>query len=148
MPETQGKTRRQTTAVVFFILLGLLAASASAEPLATSFVEAQEFGRRDETDPKTVDYHRNVLLPAFSQRYRALLRECQASLPQPDQTPYSFVAAIADDGRVLRVWSDRSAPVFGCLRGRLLFERFPPPPRAPFYLYVHVRFTPQDAAGR
>jgi hypothetical protein len=126
----------------------LLAAPAAAGPLAESFVEAQELGRRDEADPKTVEYHRNVLLPAFSQRYRALLRDCQASLPEPDQTPFSFVAAIADDGRVLRLWSDRSAPVYACLRGRLLFERFQPPPRAPFYLYIHMRFTPQDAAPR
>jgi hypothetical protein len=121
---------------------------AEAQELAASFVEAQELGRRDETDPKTVNYHRNVLLPEFSLRYRALLRDCQASLPQPDQTPFSFVAAIAADGRVLKLWSDRSAPVYGCVRGRLLFERFPAPPRAPFYLYIHMRFTPQDAAGR
>jgi hypothetical protein len=148
MPGTQRKARRRTAAAGLFILAGLSAAPASAESLATSFVEAQEFGRRDEADPKTVDYHRNVLLPAFSQRYRALLRDCQAGLPQPDQTPFSFVAAIGDDGRVLKLWSDRSAPVYGCLRGRLLFERFPPPPRAPFYLYIHMRFTPQDAADR
>jgi hypothetical protein len=114
---------------------------ASAEPLASSYVEAQEFGRRDEADPKTVEYHRNLLLPQFSQRYRALLRECQASLPQPDQSPFSFVAAIGEDGRILKLWSDRSPTVYSCVRGRLLFDRFAPPPRAPFYLYIHMRFT-------
>lgn len=128
------------------ILITLLAASLEAMAateggLATSYVEAQEFGRRDESDPATVEYHRNVLLPEFGGRYRALLRECQATLPQPDQTPFSFVAALAADGGVLRIWSDRSPPVYACLRGRLLFERFSPPPRAPFYLYVHMRFT-------
>jgi hypothetical protein len=109
--------------------------------LASSYVEAQEFGRRDEADPSTVEYHRNLLLPQFSQRYRALLRECQASLPQPDPSPFSFVAAIGEDGRVLKLWSDRSPPVYSCVRGRLLFERFAPPPRAPFYLYIHMRFA-------
>jgi hypothetical protein len=120
-----------------------LCAAALAQPaeLASSYVEAQELGRRDETDPATVDYHRKVLLPQFSGRYRALLRDCQAALPQPDQTPFSFVAAIGADGSVLRLWSDRSAPVYPCVRGRLLFERFSPPPRAPFYLYIHMRFT-------
>lgn len=119
----------------------LFALPAGAESLAGSYVEAQESGRRDEADPQTVEYHRNVLLPQFSQRYRALLRDCQASLPQPDQSPFSFVAAIAEDGRVLKLWSDRSPPVYSCVRGRLLFERFAPPPRAPFYLYIHMRFT-------
>lgn len=109
--------------------------------LAESYVEAQELGRRDETDPATVEYHRNVLLPQFSARYRAHLRECQAGLPQPDQTPFSFVAALDSAGNVARVWSDRSAPVYSCLRGRLLFDSFPPPPRAPFYLYIHMRFA-------
>jgi hypothetical protein len=109
--------------------------------LATSYADAQELGRRDERDPLTMDYHRDVLLPEFSARYRSLLGVCQASLPQPDQTPFSFVAAVGSQGEVLRVWSDRSPPVYSCLRGRLLFERFSPPPRTPFYLYIHMRFT-------
>lgn len=116
-------------------------AAADGGDLASSYVEAQERGRRDESDPQTMDYHREVLLPEFSTRYRSLLGACQASLPQPDQTPFSFVAAIGPQGEVLRVWSDRSPPVYSCLRGRLLFERFTPPPRAPFYLYIHMRFT-------
>ncbi|MGE5159924.1 MAG: hypothetical protein ACM3O5_00315 [Betaproteobacteria bacterium] len=116
-------------------------AGAQGEDLATSYSEAQERGRRDESDPQTTDYHRDVLLPEFSTRYRSLLGACQASLPQPDQTPFSFVAAIGPQGEVLRIWSDRSPPVYSCVRGRLLFERFTPPPRAPFYLYIHMRFT-------
>jgi hypothetical protein len=115
--------------------------AAAGEPLAESYVQAQEFGRRDESDAATSEYHRGALLPEFSARYRSLLAACQASLPQPDQTPFSFVAAIGPQGEVLRIWSDRSPPVYSCLRGRLLFERFTPPPRAPFYLYIHMRFT-------
>jgi hypothetical protein len=37
--------------------------------------------------------------------------------------------------------------VYPCVRGRLLFERFPAPPRAPFYLYIHMRFVNQAPAG-
>lgn len=132
---------RLVSAGSFMLVAMVFSLPAGAEPLASSYVEAQEFGRRDEADPKTVEYHRNLLLPQFSQRYRALLRECQASLPQPDPSPFSFVAAIGEDGRVLKLWSDRSPPVYSCVRGRLLFERFAPPPRAPFYLYIHMRFA-------
>ena len=114
---------------------------AHPQALAESYIEAQELGRRDEKDPLTTEYHRNVLLPQFSDRYRAHLRECQATLPQPDQTPFSFVAAIDSEGKVLRLWSDRSPPVYSCVRGRLLFDRFAAPPRAPFYLYIHMRFA-------
>jgi hypothetical protein len=128
--------------------IAILAALAIAPPahtqlpsLADSFVDAQELGRRDEKDPLTVEYHQSVLLPQFSARYRAHLRDCQAALPQPDQTPFSFVAAIDGEGKVLKLWSDRSPPVYSCVRGRLLFDRFAPPPRAPFYLYVHMRFA-------
>ena len=116
-------------------------ADAQGGDLASSYAEAQERGRRDERDPQTIDYHRDVLLPEFSARYRSLLAACQASLPQPDQTPFSFVAAIGPQGEVLRIWSDRSPPVYSCVRGRLLFERFTPPPRTPFYLYIHMRFA-------
>jgi hypothetical protein len=125
----------------FLAIAGVTGAALAAEPLAESYLQAQQFGRRDETDPATIDFHRNVLLPQFSERYRALLRTCQSALPEPDQTPFSFVAAIGPEGEVLRLWSDRSPPVYACLRGRLLFERFNPPPRAPFYLYIHMRFA-------
>ncbi len=129
--------------------IALLAALAISSPpsdaqlpsLADSYVEAQELGRRDEKDPLTLEYHRSVLLPQFSARYRAHLRDCQAALPQPDQTQFSFVAALDAAGNVQRLWSDRSPPVYSCVRGKLLFERFPPPPRAPFYLYIHMRFA-------
>jgi hypothetical protein len=122
-------------------ILVTLAHAPPAAGLADSFVEAQQLGRRDETDPATVDYHRTVLLPEFSSRYRALLRDCQAALPQPDQTPFSFVVVLGAEGGVLRLLSDRSPPVYSCVRGRLAFERFSPPPRAPFYLYMHMRFA-------
>jgi hypothetical protein len=134
---------RSLFAVALIASLGSAPVRAAAQEgtLANSYAEAQERGRRDESDPLTTDYHRDVLLPEFSARYRSLLRDCQAALPQPDQTPFSFVAAIGSQGEVLRVWSDRSPPVYSCLRGRLLFERFTPPPRSPFYLYIHMRFT-------
>lgn len=113
----------------------------STDALASSYVEAQEFGRRDETDPATLAYHRDVLLPEFGRRYRQHFTDCTQQIPGADATPFSFVAAIGADGRVQRVWSDRSTDVYQCVRGRLLFDRFSPPPRAPFYLYIHMRFT-------
>ena len=136
---------RSPWVVLLIALLGFASPLAVAQvgELAASYAQAQEKGRRDEADPLTIDYHRNVLLPEFSGRYRALLNDCQKALPQPDQTPFSFVAALGPDGQVLRLWSDRVPPVYSCVRGRLLFERFSPPPRAPFYLYIHMRFTPQ-----
>jgi hypothetical protein len=134
------KARHCTIAILISLAFSLPPLAAQT-PLAESFVEAQELGRRDEKDPLTTDYHRTALLPQFSASYRAHLRECQAALPQPDQTPFSFVAAIDSEGKVLKLWSDRSPPVYACVRGRLLFDRFPPPPRAPFYLYIHMRFA-------
>lgn len=133
------KLQAAILAVLAWLLV--LTPSAANDPVANSYVEAQELGRRDEKDPSTVEYHSKVLLPQFGARYRAHLRECQSALPQPDQTPFSFVAALGADGRVLKLWSDRSPPVYSCVRGRLLFDQFPAPPRAPFYLYIHMRFA-------
>ena len=137
----QSEERYGPLVLGFLAIAGGTEAAVASEPLAESYLQAQQFGRRDESDPKTLEFHRNVLLPQFSERYRALLRTCQSALPEPDQTPFSFVAAIGPEGEVLRLWSDRSPPVYACLRGRLLFERFSPPPRAPFYLYIHMRFA-------
>ena len=134
------KTFRCTVAI--FALFAITPpAHTQPSSLAESFVDAQELGRRDEKDPATVEYHQSVLLPQFGARYRAHLRDCQAALPQPDQTPFSFVAAIDGEGKIIKLWSDRSPPVYSCVRGRLLFDRFAPPPRTPFYLYIHMRFA-------
>ena len=130
---------RLRVATTLILVAGPVAAQDNG--LAASYVEAQQLGRRDESDATTAGYHREVLLPQFSGRYRELLRECQSALPQPDRTPFSFVAALGADGEVLKLWSDRSPPVYSCVRGRLIFERFAAPPRAPFYLYIHMRFA-------
>lgn len=131
---------RSIAAAVAVVATGFAEAQ-GADGLATSYIEAQELGRRDESAEATRDYHRNVLLPEFSQRYRAHFKECTATVPQAEPAPFSFVAAIGADGRVLRLWSDRSTNVYQCVRGRLLFDRFPSPPTAPFYLYIHMRFV-------
>ena len=136
------RTLLKTFALIGAALSMNLAAQGPAnDGLAASYVEAQELGRRDESADATRDYHRDVLLPEFSQRYRAHFRECTATVPEPESTPFSFVAAIGSDGRVIRLWSDRSTNVYQCVRGKLLFDRFPAPPRAPFYLYIHMRFV-------
>lgn len=138
---------RRSVQLFVAALLALAASGAhaqrvpSADGLAESYVQAQEFGRRDESDEATRGYHRDVLLPEFSQRYRQHFRECTSSVPNPESTPFSFVAAIGADGKVQRIWSDKATNVFQCVRGKLLFDRFSPPPRAPFYLYIHMRFT-------
>ena len=136
------RTLLKTFALVGAALsMNLSAQGPATDGLAASYVEAQELGRRDESADATREYHRDVLLPEFSQRYRAHFRECTATVPEPESTPFSFVAAIGADGRVIRLWSDRSTNVYQCVRGRLLFDRFPAPPRAPFYLYIHMRFV-------
>ena len=132
---------RRTALALIACALAAQAVAQGGDGLAASYIEAQELGRRDESAEATRDYHRNVLLPEFSQRYRAHLKECTASVPQAEAAPFSFVAAIGADGRVLRLWSDRSTNVYQCVRGRLLFDRFPAPPTTPFYLYIHMRFV-------
>ena len=136
------RTLLKTLALIGAALsMNLSAQGPATDGLAASYVEAQELGRRDESADATRDYHRDVLLPEFSQRYRAHFRQCTATVPEPESTPFSFVAAIGSDGRVIRLWSDRSTNVYQCVRGKLLFDRFPAPPRAPFYLYIHMRFV-------
>lgn len=115
-----------------------------AQELVQSYVEARDQGRLDELDVTTRAYHRDVLLPEFTQRYGQHFQECSRQLPAPESTPFSFVAAIGNDGRVLHLWSDRSTSVYQCVRGKLLFDRFSPPPRVPFYLFVQMRFAAPD----
>jgi len=125
-----------------------MAAPVSAQELVESYFEARAQGRLDELDETTKGYHRDVLLPDFQQRYGRHFQECKQQLSAPEPTPFSFVVAIGVDGQVLRLWSDRSTSVYQCVRGKLLFDRFSPPPRTPFYLFVQMRFTDTDPNER
>ncbi|MGH6622383.1 MAG: hypothetical protein ACREBN_00345 [Burkholderiaceae bacterium] len=126
------------------LLMTAMVTSIGAQELVESYFEARAQARLDELDETTKGYHRDVLLPDFQQRYGRHFRECSQQLPSPEPTPFSFVVAIGADGQVRRLWSDRSTSVYQCVRGKLLFDRFGPPPRTPFYLFVQMRFTDPD----
>jgi hypothetical protein len=122
----------------------VMTAQVGAQELVESYFEARAQARLDGLDETTKSYHRDVLLPDFQQRYGRHFQECKQQLLAPEPTPFSFVVAIGADGQVLRLWSDRSTSVYQCVRGKLLFDRFGPPPRTPFYLFVQMRFTDPD----
>jgi hypothetical protein len=62
------------------------------------------------------------------------------STDHPDTSPFSFVAAIAKDGRVLRLYVDHETNIYTCARQTLQKEEFPHPPLAPYYLHISMSF--------
>jgi hypothetical protein len=78
-----------------------------AGDLANSYEHAASLADEQESATVTKDYFRNVLLPYYAQRYAPVLKSCFATVPHPDNQPFSFVAAIGEDGRVIRLYNDR-----------------------------------------
>lgn len=118
----------------------LLAICCGASDLAKSFQEAAALADAQESAIATRDYFRGTLLPYYAQKYGPVLQSCFTKLSQPDDGPFSFVAAIAADGRITRLYNDHETNIFACLRESIKKDLFPNPPVVPYYLHVDMKF--------
>jgi hypothetical protein len=76
----------------------------------------------------------------YQKKYWPVFQSCLASTDHPDTSPFSFVAAIGKDGRVLRLYVDHETNIFACVRKTLQRDEFPHPPISPYYMHVSMSF--------
>jgi hypothetical protein len=122
-------------------LIALLSVAAIGGELVSSFEEAAARGDAMEKDSATKEYFSKTLMPYFGQTYSKVLQSCFATVPNPDNGPFSFVVAIAADGRTMRVYDDRETSIFDCMSNSVSKETFPAPPVVPYYLHIAMKFT-------
>ena len=128
-------------------IVSLLSISCMASELATSYQQAAALGEAQESAAATRDYFRDTLLPYYSKNYAPVLQSCFAKITQPDDGPFSFVAAIGADGRILQIYNDHETNIFLCLRESLKKGVFPNPPVSPYYLHIDMKFD-EAASGQ
>jgi hypothetical protein len=113
------------------VLISLLATSAIAGTLASSFKEAVALADTEDKDRATRIYAEIDLKDYYQQKYTPIFQSCLRSTEHPDMSTFSFVAAIGANGRVLRLYSDHETNMYSCVRPSLLKDEFPHPPFAP-----------------
>jgi len=59
---------------------------------------------------------------------------------QPNNSPFSFVAALDASGHVTRLYRNGNTNISTCLFNTLENDSFPAPPESPYYLHVDMRF--------
>jgi hypothetical protein len=116
------------------VFISLLTISSRAGEPASSFKEAQQEERSEQA------YIHLDLTPYCKKKYSPVYQSCLRSTEHPDTSPFSFVAAIGKDGRVLRLYVDRETNIFACVRETLRQDEFPHPPVAPHYFHVSMSF--------
>jgi len=124
----------------------LTVASSVAADLASSFQQAVALSEAQEKAAATKDYFNQVLLPHYAQKYGPVLQSCFASVKQPDNAPFSFVAALSSDGMVVRLYGDHETNISQCLLATLKNDAFPAPPESPYYLHIDMKFTADPPA--
>jgi hypothetical protein len=129
-------------------LVTFVSVPAVAEDLVTSFEEAAARGEALEKAPATKEYFSKILMPYFGQRYSKVLQSCFATVTNPDNASFSFVAAFGSDGRTMRIYRDRETNIFHCLNDSLAKETFPAPPVVPYYLHIAMKFTDDPSPAR
>ena len=125
----------------------LASISAVASDLAKSYQEAVALAEAQEKATATKDYFTQILLPYYARKYAPVLQSCFATIAQPNNGPFSFVAALAADGRVLRLYGDHETNISKCLLDTLKDDVFPAPPLSPYYLHIDMKFDDAPASG-
>jgi hypothetical protein len=109
--------------------------------LNSSFQQVAAFADTQEEDPATQEYAQRDLKPYYQRKYGPIFSSCLASTDHPDKSPFSFVAAIGKDGRVLHLFVDHETNIFDCVRRTLEKDEFPHPPVAPYYMHMSMSFA-------
>ena len=125
----------------FILFISLLTASSMAGDLASSFKRAIALAAAQDKDRTTRIYSAIDLKDYYEQEYSPVFVSCLKSTEHPDTSPFSFVAAIGADGRVLRLYTDHETNIFACVRQTLQKEEFPRPPVSPYYMHVSMSFS-------
>ena len=123
------------------VLVFLLATTGRASDLATTFDEAVALAENQNKDRASRAYDALDFKPYYQQKYGPLFVSCLNSARQPDTSTFSFVVAIAKDGRVLRLYVDHETNMFACVKKTLKDDKFPDPPHAPYYNQISMSFS-------
>ncbi len=110
--------------------------------LPATLNEAMTLGNQQEIAEATRDYHRATLMPYFGNKYASVFKHCFDTISKPDDRAFTFVVAIDSNGRVLRVYRNLETNIFQCVNDKLIKDRFPKPPVAPYFLSIEMKFTP------
>ena len=122
------------------VFISLLSISSRASELAGSFKEACALAATQQEERAEQAYIHLDLTPYYKKKYSPVYQSCLRSTEHPDTSPFSFVAAIGKDGRVLRLYVDHETNIFACVRKTLQQDEFPLPPVAPHYFHVSMSF--------
>jgi hypothetical protein len=123
------------------LFISLLTTSGMAGDLASSFKQAVALAEAQDKDRATRIYADIDLKDYYQQKYSPGFVFCLKSTDHADTSPFSFVAAIGADGRVLRLYTDHETNIFACVRQTLQKDEFPHPPVSPYYMHVSMSFS-------
>lgn len=114
---------------------------AKGAPTNDLFKRAAALGDAQDNDPAMQEYAQRDLNPYYKRKYGPVFNSCLASTDHPDKSPFSFIAAIGTDGRVVQLYVDHDTNIFACVRKTLEKDQFPHPPVAPYYMHMSMSFA-------
>jgi hypothetical protein len=123
------------------LFISLLTTSGMAGDLASSFKQAVALAEAQDKGRTTRIYADIDLKDYYQRKYSPVFVSCLKSTDHADTSPFSFVAAIGADGRVLRLYTDHETNIFACVRQTLQKDAFPHPPVSPYYMHVSMSFS-------
>jgi len=115
----RGKEPHPVKMLCAIVLISLLTTAGRADDLATSFKQAAALGDAQEKERATQAYIHLDLMPYYQKKYSPVFQSCLASTDHRGTSPFSFVAAIGRNGRVLRLYVDHETNIYACARQTL-----------------------------
>jgi hypothetical protein len=120
-----------------FVFLFSFFQTVKSSDLPTSFQQAVALNEAQDKVPGLKVYE-HELGQYYQHKYSDIFVSCLKTTERADKSPFSFVAAIGKDGRVLKLYIDNETNVYKCVQPSLRKEEFPHPPLAPFYFHVSM----------
>ena len=122
------------------LLFALAAAAFAAEP-PTCYRDASELAKTQDNDPAIEEYRNHGFLPQYQKEYGTVFQSCFKTVAQPDDRPFSFVAAVGDNGRIIGMYSNRTTNIYSCFRDAFIKGQFADPPKSPVYIDISMQFS-------
>ena len=108
-----------------------------AAPLPQTFEEA--VAQSDIQESELSDYYESKFMPYFGPRYADIINKCLATIT-PSEASLSFVIAIDEAGKAIKIYRNGDVSLFRCVEPKLLGDLFPVPPTSPAFSRFKIDF--------
>src|SRR5262245_51542173 len=117
--------------------VALLALLLLAADVDTAFTEALNAAKENQKSPEGAKYDQ-VFGVTFAQKHQRTMATCTEGRTGEALAPFDIVARVGPSGKLEVIRAEPATPVARCVERKMTNDVYPPPPRASYWVHVHM----------